>query len=210
MRTGDVTYSADYWNSLDGGLGYNDSTMWEDIAHSLKEVFGIRGGQDVSGEISFLDVGCAKGYLIRHMRRRGFESWGTDFSVYAINHSDPDSKPFIRCHDLTTQVPMQWNDGYFGLVSCIETMEHIPEESVAQALAHIRRVSGGWTVFTICTAEHPDPYDDPTHVTIKPREWWENKLVQAGFSLTFAGAEKERALKRFWLFSAHKGVFVCQ
>ena len=207
MRTDDVSYGKDYWDSLDGGLGYQDSTMWEDIAHILKEVFGVEKGKDVSSEKSFLDIGCARGYLVKHMRRRGFESWGTDFSAHILNTADPDAKPWLRGHDLTLSVPMQWNDGYFQLVSCIETMEHIPEVSVPQALAHIRRVAGGWTVFTICTAEHPDPYDDPTHITIRPREWWLAQLVKAGFSTGFA---QEREVKRFYLFSAHHGVFVCR
>lgn len=207
MRTGDLSYGPDYWNTLDNGLGYNDSTMWEDIAHIQKELFGYRDGRDVAGEMQYLDVGCAKGYLVKHMYRRGFESWGTDFSEYAITEADPLVKSRIRRHDLTTPMPMQWNDDYFKLVSCYETMEHIPEDGVAQALWHIKRVCCRYALFTICTSEHPDPFDDPTHVTIKPREWWLAELIKAGYT---PQPELERRIRNYYLFSAHAGVFICR
>lgn len=208
-RTDDVTYGADYWNTLDGGNGYQDSTMWEDIAHTIKEVFGIMDGQDITPTLSALDMGCASGYLVKHLRRRGFDAWGTDFSQYALDHADEDVKTYLRNHDLTSpHYGTQWEEGSFGLVTCLETLEHIPEESVPQALDHIyynvRR--GGRVLLTICVAEQPDTDSDPTHVTIRPRSWWEEKLSQQFHTLQ----SHEDRLRSFWLFSQHKGVFVLE
>jgi 2-polyprenyl-3-methyl-5-hydroxy-6-metoxy-1,4-benzoquinol methylase len=209
MRTDDISYGQEYWDTLDGGLGYNDSTMWEDIAHTIKEVFGVRDGRDLTAGMSALDVGCAKGYLVKHLRRRGFDCWGTDFSEHALANADEAVTSWLRRHDLTSTIPMQWNEGYFHFVSCIETMEHIPEASVPLALAHIRRVlaPNAMVLFTICTAEHPDPFDDPTHVTIKDRSWWEAQLATAGF---FREPKLEARLRTFHLFARHAGIFVAR
>jgi hypothetical protein len=35
---------------------------------------------------SFLDVGCAKGFLVKALRQRGLEAWGFDHSPWARNH----------------------------------------------------------------------------------------------------------------------------
>lgn len=82
---------------LDYGEDHRDARRWtwlpglhhvEDIAHAVKEVTGYDwvNAQDVSGGMSLLDWGCADGYLVKHLRRRGDEAWGLDISEYAISH----------------------------------------------------------------------------------------------------------------------------
>lgn len=209
LRTTDVTYGKDYWETLDGGAGYKDSLLWADICHALWEVFVVdwASGQDRSAEHRHLDVGCAYGYLIRHMRSRGVESFGVDGSMYALGQAPPDVAPYLTPHDLITGNDTYYGPDGFSLVTCFETMEHIAEEHVANALGTIARAvrPGGLVVLTICVEGQQGWDSDPTHVTIRPRQWWTERLAAAGLESTLGYRE---SLQRFWLFSQHKGVFV--
>ncbi len=51
---------------------------------------------------TFLDIGCAKGFLVRALRDRRLEAWGVDHSPWAISQADAAAKPFrtaCRCRE---------------------------------------------------------------------------------------------------------------
>lgn len=210
MRTDDTDYGHDYFETLDGGDGYVDSTMWEDIAHTIKEVFAIIDRQDRSGDLHTVDVGCAKGFLVRHLRRRGFDAWGLDISQYAIDTAPDDTAEFLRQYDLTSPQPSFFGPENFTFAVCLETMEHIPEQHVDQALTNIYQFvkPGSQVMFTICTDKQPGWDTDPTHVTIKSHDWWQQRLERVGFAYGVADIRRQNRLASFWLFSQHDGVFV--
>ena len=211
MRTRDTSYGKDYWDTLDGGAGYQDSVMWQDIAHILAETFTVdrEAGVDRAGEHIHVDVGCAYGFLIRHMRRRGFESWGLDFSEYALEQAPEDIKPFLRQFDLTEPQPSFFGTEKFTLLTCIETLEHIPEQHARRAVGHLFALlrPGGTAALTVCVEGQHGWDTDPTHVTIKPRQFWIDLLIDAGFLLDFKAQDD---LRRWWLFSNHRGVYVAR
>lgn len=210
MRTEDTSYGRDYFETLDNGAGYTDSPLWEDAAHIIKEVFAVGPHGDRSGELHAVDVGCAKGFLVRHLRRRGFDAWGVDISDYAIRSAPADTVDFLRLYDLTSPDPSFFGEDAFNFAVCLETMEHIPENQVDQALANIARLvePGSQVLFAICTDKQPGWDSDPTHVTIRSRDWWTERLNRAGLVFTNEGAATQRRLGEFWLFYEHDGVFV--
>lgn len=212
LRTSDLSYGQEYWETMDGGAGYKDSVMWEDLAFITRELLCIdpeRG--DITSELNFLDVGCAFGFLVRHLRRRGLEAWGIDLSQWAIDHAPDDIKGYLRQFDLTSERSPKVISGWpFQRFACFETMEHIPEEQVDHALGRIYKslAPGARGLFTICTSDRPGWDSDPTHVTIHPREWWENRLDEAGFKRDL---DKEVWLREnFWLFREHSGIYVVE
>lgn len=217
LRTLDTEYGEDYFESLDGGLGYQDSTMWEDIAHCVKEITGYdrAARKDVSGGMSLIDWGCAKGYLVKHLRRRGYEAWGLDVSEYAISNGAEEVKDHLRVFDMTDhRFGTQWESGYFDVATCFETMEHIPhvraengEFKTGIAIKHMydNLKPGGRLVMTICTEDQPGWDSDPTHVTIRSHDFWRVLFESYGFVYD---ASAVLHLTRFWLFEFHNGVFV--
>lgn len=202
MRTEDLDYGEDYWESLDGGAGYRDSPIWEDLAHILVEELQ---------PARMLDVGCAAGYLVHHMRRRGVETFGLDYSDYALGLAPSIIKPFVNFIDLTVPNSMVGKPGLvFQLVTCFETMEHIPEEHVGVALENLRLAMarpGGTLLLSICLDSVPGWESDPTHVTIKSRQWWGHRLMEAGF---FLEEERVRDFRRYRMFRNHNGIFVAR
>ena len=208
LRTSDLSYGQDYWDTLDGGAGYKPSVMWFDIAHIISETWliDLEAGKDRSGECQHVDVGCAMGYLVQAMRQRGVESWGLDLSRYALAHAPDDVAGYLHYFDLRSGDPSFFGKERFNLVTCIETLEHVPEESVKRALKHLYELlePGGSLLATICVEGQPGWDSDPTHVTIKPPEWWEYELALAGFEPDYG---REALVRRWWLFSQHRGVF---
>jgi 2-polyprenyl-3-methyl-5-hydroxy-6-metoxy-1,4-benzoquinol methylase len=207
-RTDDLSYGEQYWQTLDGGAGYNDSVMWADIAHAVWEVLvpDRAANLDRSGEHRCLDIGCAFGFFVRHMHRRGVETFGVDYSQYALDHAPADVAGKLQWHDLTTPGRTFYGGG-FSIVCCFETLEHIPEVSVPTALAciHDSLAPTGHGVLTICTDKQPGWESDPTHVTVKSRAWWSQMLRRAHLHECPALTAD---LRRFWLFGPHDGVFV--
>lgn len=207
LRTADLQYGKDYWDSLDSGAGYVDSPMWEDLALITKEILYYgSNGEDLSSTHNLLDMGCAHGYLVRHLRRRGVEAWGADISAYALDNAPKDAAPYLWQFDLTEDNAGVIPGHPFDRLTCYETLEHIPEEQVERALWSLFEClkPGGVGLLTICTDDRPGWESDPTHVTIRPRAWWADRLALAGF----VANDRYALLKKFHLFADHGGVFV--
>ena len=85
-----------------------------------------------------LDVGCAKGYLVAELRRRGIEAYGVDWSPYAIAGADPDVRQHLSCaaaHDLP------YPRGHFALAVTFDVLEHMDLAYARTALPEIGRIS---------------------------------------------------------------------
>lgn len=203
-------YGPAYWDRLDNGQGYQDSVMWQDLAFITHHIFANGdNGVDLAGSLPHIDVGCAFGFMIRHMRRRGFESFGLDYSQYSIDNAPPDVAEHIRWFDLSGR-----NDSFFGkerfkLLTCFETLEHIEANKAYRAITHLWNLlePGGSGLITICTPEVPNWQSDPTHINVVSRDWWTPRFAERGF--TFRD-DLVQDLKAFHLFKAHPGVFVVE
>jgi len=85
-----------------------------------------------------LDIGCAKGYLVAELRRRGIDAHGVDWSPYAVAEADPDVRPFLNragAHDLP------FADGHFALAVSFDVLEHMDLGYARRALKEIGRIS---------------------------------------------------------------------
>lgn len=201
LRTTDIVYDRDYWESLDDGAGYKDSVVWEDLAHIVTEVFAFPG-------MRVLDAGCAAGYLVRHLRRRGYETFGIDISNYALSLAGDEWEPFLRKMNLTKPRSTRGlHTAPYDLVICLETMEHIPEESLADCWENLRWCisENGLALLSICLEDVPNWNSDPTHITMHDRGWWSEQLAEAGLR---THPEAEAYVRRFRMFKSHGGIFV--
>jgi SAM-dependent methyltransferase len=94
-----------------------------------------------------MDVGCGKGFLVEALHELGVDSRGIDFSFFAVDNPALGAKGRLRWGDVTDRLPLR--DGSFEVVSALETLEHLPPESVPKAIAELRRVTRSWLVCTI-------------------------------------------------------------
>ena len=206
MRTTDTMYGKGYWDTYDSGAGYRDGPLWEDLAHIVKEMWAYDSDDDDrAGELNILDVGCAMGFLVKHLRLRGFDAWGADISNYAIQASESKYRPFLRNWSVTDDMPPQWDWASFERVICLETLEHVFYPEKALANVHDLVKEGGEALLAICVEENPGWDTDPTHVSIYPRAWWEERMEELEFERL---PEKEDYLQQFHFWRGHNGIFV--
>ena len=111
-----------------------------------------------------VDVGCAMGFVVEALREVGIDATGFDVSQWAVEHAAPGARGHVRRGDLTEGLPLRRP---VPLVSCLETLEHLPPGAVPAAVAELRRVTSSWLVATI-PSFGPNPNG--------PRGWYQVKV----------------------------------
>ena len=123
-----------------------------------------------------LDVGCAKGFLVKALDELGVDAYGIDPSVYAVSRAHPDIASKINL-DMAQSIP--YPDNTFDVVTCFDVMEHIPVREVSKTLKELLRVSKEWVIIRVVTHEVEGDLDS-SHETIRDREWWTERIEKAG------------------------------
>lgn len=118
------------------------------------------------------DAGCAWGFLVEAFRDRGVEAWGVDTSPYAIRQVRQDMQPYCRLASLTEPI-----EGSYDLITCIEVLEHIPEDEAEQV---IRNLCGATDA--ILFSSTPSDLSEPTHVNVRPIVFWLQLFSEQGFA----------------------------
>jgi ubiquinone/menaquinone biosynthesis C-methylase UbiE len=126
---------------------------------------------------SSLDVGCAKGFLVKALYELKVDAYGIDPSGYALSEAHPDIVD--RLAQGISQSLAPYVENTFDVVTCFDVLEHIYKKDVPQALQEMLRVSKQWVILRVVTKELPDDVDT-SHATIHDKDWWIEKIKEAG------------------------------
>ena len=85
-----------------------------------------------------LDVGCAKGYLVCVLRKRGIDAFGVDWSKYALATASPDVRRYLW---LASAVQLPFASQAFSLTVTYDVLEHMDKPNARSALQECARVS---------------------------------------------------------------------
>ena len=118
-----------------------------------------------------LDAGCAKGFLVENLRDRGIEAYGVDISEHAIGEVRDDIRPHCWVGSLTDPLTR-----HYDLIVSIEVLEHVPVESIDDVVANLCAHTDDIVMSTT-----PDEYADPTHLNVRPAEYWIELFGHHGF-----------------------------
>ena len=134
---------------------------------------------------SVLDLGCGKGHMVYALDELGVESFGVDFSEYAINHSPENIRGRLVKADLASEV-LPFETGKFDMITALGLLEHL--KNVDHAIGEMKRVlQPGGTVFirtpkrSIEVALRMLGLSDPTHINVRPRAYWVKTFESQGF-----------------------------
>jgi ubiquinone/menaquinone biosynthesis C-methylase UbiE len=116
--------------------GYRYDGRWVPVARDIIDHYGLEPGMSV------LDVGCAKGFLVKDLIDAcpGLDVVGLDISHYALTHSVPDARGKLvrgECDRLP------FSDGRFDLVVSLDTIHNLPRDGVLRSLREFQRVGKG-------------------------------------------------------------------
>ncbi|MFD7524824.1 class I SAM-dependent methyltransferase [Paenibacillus chitinolyticus] len=171
-------YDEKYYSGNSNYQAYEYDTRFIQWAYDIKKYLNPS---------NVLEIGCAKGFLMRALRLVGVQSKGIDLSEYAILNADSLVKSDAIVAS-ATEIPFQVT---FDLVIAFDILEHIPEPEVFTAIDEICRL--GKSVF-LKMPHFYDPWDmDKTHVTLYPKSWWNHQFEKRGYKVV----QHHEILKRF-------------
>lgn len=154
-------YSRSYFE--DGSPGY---TLYQDFALNYKKVQKIL---DLKPE-SVLELGCARGYIVKKLCDAGVRTLGLDISEHCHATRATDG---VTTYDITS-TPWPFKDKQFDLVFNCAVLEHIHEDKIDAIISEIHRVSKR-SLNAISFDNIPDD-KDTTHAILHPKQWWEKKF----------------------------------
>jgi 2-polyprenyl-3-methyl-5-hydroxy-6-metoxy-1,4-benzoquinol methylase len=148
--------------------------LFEDAATYLAEMFPEAR--------SFLDAGCAKGFLVKALHQRGLDAWGFDHSPWVISSAEAEAQPFIQLADA---VAVDYDRG-FDVMIAMSLFEALTEEQIKVFLTRARAWVQQALFATIPTiapgASGPIRGDrDLSHITMHDRAWWQRQFIDAGW-----------------------------
>jgi 2-polyprenyl-3-methyl-5-hydroxy-6-metoxy-1,4-benzoquinol methylase len=142
---------------------------------------------------SFLDLGCAKGFLVRCLRESGRECWGFDFSRWAVEHADESARPFVQLASVDDIA----FERRFDLLLAFEVFAHLTEEQVRSFLRRARpwiRTAFLATIPCFASDNERSQYQasdqDLSHITLRSRDWWHQLFLQAGWSAAHSDLQR--------------------
>lgn len=172
------TFDEDYYlrGPESGKSNYRDYHWMPDLtllmADWLKRVMHIKDGD------TLLDVGCARGYLVKALRMRGVLASGYDISKWAIANADPEIRPYVS--NALNAPKLGWD-----FVTLKDVAEHIPEKDLTLLLGKLfASVRKSLLIIVPLTWTEGGPYlrdednADPSHVIAWPMDKWMDFLHQ--------------------------------
>jgi ubiquinone/menaquinone biosynthesis C-methylase UbiE len=116
--------------------GYRYDGRWIPVAQDLIRHFDLAPGDRV------LDVGCAKGFLVKDLLKvePRLEAFGLDVSRYALMRCEPEVVG--RLH-LGSADDLPFPDNSFKAAISLNTIHNLDRHGCIRALRELQRVSGG-------------------------------------------------------------------
>lgn len=175
-------YSVDYYSS-NGSDGDRIALGW---------YAGLIKAAAPSGPV--LDFGCGTGWLI-HRLGRFTSADGIEPAVFPREASRKLNPKSMLYQDLD-EAPK----GFYGAISAIHVLEHIPDQQVPgtlNSLAGLLRQDGILFLVTPdaggraarITGGNWRALEDPTHINLRPHGYWRAQLIRAGFSMISEGTD---------------------
>jgi predicted SAM-dependent methyltransferase len=158
-------FDAHYFNGGGKVGGYAYEGYWDYPVHWVT----FQKLMDLNPK-SVLEVGAARGYLVKRFEAAGIPAKGLEISKHCHLTRVTDS---VVEWDIC-QTPWPFKDGEFDLCYSVAVMEHIPEESLPAIIAEMKRVSKRG-LHGIDFGENDDGFDK-THCTLRTKEWWAERL----------------------------------
>lgn len=112
--------------------GYRYDGRWIPVAADVVSHFSLRPGMKV------LDIGCAKGFLVKDLLDGGLDAFGLDVSRYALLHCLPEVAG--RLH-LGSADSLPFPSHSFDAVLSINTIHNLDRDGCLRALREMTRVA---------------------------------------------------------------------
>ena len=114
--------------------GYRYDGRWVPVAKDIIEHFNLKPGDRV------LDVGCAKGFLVKDLLAEGIDAYGLDISEYAVMNCE--AEVVGRIHQGNGN-HLPFPDNSFDCVLSLNTVHNFKRDEAIVAMQEIERLAPG-------------------------------------------------------------------
>ena len=153
------------WPRFDGEDSLGE--YWKDKAKQLFDKYKLKGKK-------VLEIGCAKGFVVKDLRDMGVNAFGLDVSLYALGEAESEVKQYLTVGDARTYLSNYKTDE-FDVVFSLRFLECISEADLPALIDEINRISK--FQFHIVDETSNKFYLEKT------LEWWQNLNWTIGTSL---------------------------
>ena len=179
---------AKYWKTgkISGYKNFHIDWWWNE-----RLVEAIGQGYDLKNK-RILDLGCAYGQVVAAMIKAGHDAYGIDLSDFGIAEGHKEY-PLLESRTIQGSIHElnRYPSEHFHFLFSNQVFEHVPGELCDQLAAETFRVAKPgadlWAgiVLDISSEYQPQGFDpkdpDATHINIRPRAWWDEKFIKAGW-----------------------------
>lgn len=128
-----------------------------------------------------LDIGCAKGYLLKSLQELGVPGVGVDVSDYALKNAEQTVRGTLT---QSASEFLPFKSGTFDIVTMIDVAEHLQNPPTTfKEIARVLSPDGLALVSTI-SPRHPSASRDTTHINVHELSYWERAARDAGLVLS--------------------------
>ena len=116
--------------------GYRYDGRWIPVAENIVRHFNLKPGDRV------LDVGCAKGFLVKDLIKvgPGIEAFGLDISAYALTHCEAE---VVGRLILGSAHNLPFPDNSFSAVISLNTIHNLERPDAVRAVREVQRLAPG-------------------------------------------------------------------
>ncbi len=140
---------------------------------------------------SSLDLGCAQGFLVQHLRLLKVAAYGVDISRAALAQSPEHVRPYLFALDLEKE-SLPFPSHSMDLITALEVLEHI--NNLNRVVGEMKRIvrPGGWVFMTSPLPLMNSPVVqlalgrgwrvlDASHVNVHGRRFWKKLFERYRF-----------------------------
>jgi len=158
--------------------GYRYDGRWAPVARDIIAQYDLKPGDRV------LDVGCAKGFLVKDLLVEGIDAYGIDVSEYGVMNCEPE---VVGRLSVGTAEKLVFPDKSFDVVLAINVLHNLKRPELIVALREMERVARKGTflqVDSFRTPEEKEIFESwvlTAHTYGYPNEW-EEIFAEAGYT----------------------------
>jgi SAM-dependent methyltransferase len=173
-RTAALKFDVEYFDGPreQGYGGYTYDGRWKPVAERLIDQYAL------TSTSKFLDVGCAKGFLMHDLQEAcpGIDVHGLDISAYAKAHAPESVREKIT---LGNCLNLPYPDNFFDAAVAINTIHNLDTGGCKQAIRELMRVTKHKRrifvqVDAYCNAEEKETFETwmlTAKTYLRPEEW---------------------------------------
>lgn len=174
-------FDKDYFeNGIATGKSCYENYRWMPI-RSFKEAIAFIEYSGIDSSSNVIDIGCAKGFLVRAMRTLEINAEGCDISDYALS--------FCRSISWDAKRTNEWiaRNNFYTHAVLKDVLEHCMKTELQEMVAKIREIAHKFTCVVPIGIEGKyviDEYHkDPSHHIAESVEWWTKTFYQNGWCI---------------------------